>query len=390
MKTRRADPKDIFNYDFFFHPAWSRHGKYGQTKMEESSTSTVLQEGAKGLGIQEHGVSSEALAWRGEVVLGCNAICLKIALLDSAQRRFHLGIVCPEARGCSTCSARLAIVDRNATGQNVRRESTLIDGFQMQGRHLSVEQIFDVPAISRDSSVHLFVELGPVTGFRQVQAKISVQMLPHAPQSGDSDKNLTTSPQARQRTCRLRASSRHFDETTELPIATEYCGGSLFAQPEPFDLNASPSVVSPSIHPLASPGKHKSKSPGGLLGWASQLRGICKKSAATSPEKGQHQNSAQTKKTAEDGDCNMRTETLAVCQEDPLDHAPVRSAQRTWGWGQAKRSAGEGAAAGVQESLSSHRSIKATAFKSPKVYIFKCVCVCVCVCVCALECVPAC
>jgi len=342
------------------------------------------------VGIQEHGVSSEALAYRGEVVLGRNAFFLEIALVDSSQRRFQLVIGCPEARGCSSCSARLVIVDRNATGQNVRLESTVIEGFQIQGRHLSVEQIFDVPAISPDSSVHLSVELGPVTGFRRVQAEISVQMLPHAPRSGDSDKSLTNSP-ARQRICHLRASSRHFDENTELPIATEYCGGSLFAQPEPFDVNASLSVVSPSVHPLASPDKNKSKSPGGLLGWASQLRGLRQNSAATSPEKEQHQNSAQTKKTAEDGGGNKRTETLAVCQKDPLDHAPLRSAQRTWGWVRAKRSAGEGAAAGAQESLSAHRSIKATAFKSPKVYVFEsCVCAHTCVRACLLVCLREC
>ena len=288
-----------------------------------------------------------AAAYREEVTLGRKASVKTILLSGSAGQRYQLGIHLPGGPGRQQvlCSARMIIVDNSEEDRRgcVRDETIVIDGFQLQGKQLSVEQVFDVPELSSSASVHLEIELGPVSSFRRVQAEISVVHMPQSARRRDSD---ALQPR---RICHLRASSRHFDENTDLPIANEYCGGeeSLLAPAQPStDFASSLPATMPSMTSVTTSSASPTiKKGGGLLGWASQFRRQPDWSSY-SPE---------------------------GASDDAGDEVPARGVLRStsWGWGRPKRTASREQAAREHQSGSANGEEQAkpvaTAAKSPKV-----------------------
>ena len=237
--------------------------------------------------------SGEVVGWTEEVVLGRRELVKQIALSASSQRRYQVGIRCRGLRNAPlSCSASLVLVDKaTAVHAGMRHETPVIDRLQLQGKNLSVEQIFDVPEVSDDTSVHVEFALGPVSGLWRRKAEIHVQLLPLAPLHEDSGAGGDLQPV--RKICHLRASSRHIDEHTDLPIANEYCGAeaSQNGLADSSVLECSQSVSSPSIFPLypaswdsppnssAAGTSPPARKPWLLANWAAQFRAMRPKMA---------------------------------------------------------------------------------------------------------------
>ena len=232
--------------------------------------------------------AGEVVGWTEEVVLGRRELVKQIALSASSQRRYQVGIRCRGLRNAPlSCSASLVLVNKAATVHaGMRHKTPVIDRLQLQGKNLSVEQIFDVPEVSDDTSVHVEFALGPVSGLWRRKAEIYVQLLPHAPLSEGSRAGGDLQPV--RKICHLRASSRHIDEHTDLPIANEYCGAEALqnGHADSAVLEFSQSVSSPSIfplHPASSDSPPNSSAAGTspparkpwlLANWAAQFRAM--------------------------------------------------------------------------------------------------------------------
>ena len=308
-------------------------------------------------------------SFREDVVLGRRVTRKKVRL--SGAKRYQVVIRSSPGTGkvVLPCRAVLVVDDKDARGASVHRETAVIDGLEMHGKHLSVEQVFDVPAVALGGDVHVEFELGPVAGFRRMQAEVSVLQLPDAPQLGD--------PFNVRRICHLRASSRHLEDddledASVLPITNEYCGpDDAHGQPHASALSSSlpaslPSMAAPRAdESKATTGDQSAQPIRGLLGWAAQFRERRRQYASACA-------SSSTSPTAV-------TSTKSSAGKNPEDNTVVLKAPphpRLWGWGRTKRAApseDECVPGPVSSSSSSSSSsgrprlqAAAAAFTSPK------------------------
>jgi len=307
-------------------------------------------EGAESAG----SAAAPAFSFREDIVLGRKGCDLAVALPGGAARRFQVAVALSgSAKQPVLCSARLVTCQSKAGGGGRREETPVIDGFQIQGKTCSASQVFDVPALTPSASVHLVVELGPSSGFRRVEAEVNVVQLPEAPQSSDS---------STRRICHLRASSRHFDENTDLAIANEYCGAQ--------DLPAAPSepaVLSSSL-PSCLPSTMSALSADGRLGWDERPTRSTATAARTTPressEQGRHTGILGWTSKFRRPRASANSTASAAAPEGCPDSCPPR----TWGWGRIKGAAETGRSGGGSDAQGVQRAVGfAAILRSPKV-----------------------
>ena len=238
-----------------------------------------------------------------------------------------------------------------------------MEGLQIHGKTCSASQIFDVPAIAPGASAFLEVELGPTTGFRQVDAEISVQLLPQAPQSSDS---------STRRICHLRASSRHFDDSqVDLRIANEYCGGQDLSSSLP--CSSLPSRLPSRISALSAAerlgGDERQKRSARIAGNSSQQR---TDSCSPCEQGGTGGILAWASKFRRQP--NSTDEPAAAQGKAP------RAVPRTWGWGRAKKAVDTGRNGGGSEMQGALRAagfaavLRPPQVRTPCVLRVSCVC----------------
>lgn len=355
-------------------------GEAGAEVVVGSSLSNMAANGGQ-TGKEVGGES--AFAFREWVVLGRKGSTTSITLGWAGRYKVAVALN-GSSKQPVVCSARLVICQSEAGSSGRREETPVMEGLQIHGKTCSASQIFDVPAIAPGASAFLEVELGPTTGFRQVDAEISVQLLPQAPQSSDS---------STRRICHLRASSRHFDDSqVDLRIANEYCGGqdlssSLLCSSLPSCLPSRISALSaaekaggderqkrseriaannPQRTDSCSPSEQGG--PGGILAWASKFRRQ-PKAAATLPDQQPEKSSSGRPDRA-----NSIDEPTAAQGTAP------RAVPRTWGWGRGKEAMDTGRNGGGSEMQGALRAagfaavLRPPQVRTPCVLRVSCVC----------------